>query len=184
MKIRYYVADAFTDRPFHGNPAGVCLLEKAIDDETMQNIAFENNLSETAFLVRKAAGQYNLRWFTPEAEIDLCGHATLATAFVLFNHENHEGDVIQFHSHRSGALPVTRNGALLTLNFPTDVFEPIELTAEILDCFHRKPTGAFKGKTDFMVVFDTEEAIKINRFFKLVTLKSDKVHFPCTSAFA
>ena len=119
----------------------------------------ENNLAETAFYVRQE-NQYQIRWFTPTVEVDLCGHATLAAAFVLFNHENYDGNIIQFHSSRSGLLTVAKKGDMLTLNFPTDVFEKVELSDEILDCFDIRPKLAFKGKTDYLIVFDKEDQIK------------------------
>ena len=103
----------------------------------MKNIAMENNLSETAFYV-KTGGSYHLSWFTPLVEVDLCGHATLASAHVLFSHENHESDIIQFES-RSGILTVDKKGDLLTLDFPADKAEEIEITKDILDAFAEKP---------------------------------------------
>ena len=156
MKI--YQIDAFTKNVFSGNPAAVCPLEEWISDEIMQKIAAENNLAETAFYVKKD-DEYEIRWFTPTVEVDLCGHATLASAFVLFNYENHNDNRITFFSPRSGNLTVTKDGELLSLNFPTDTLEPIILNNEILDSFDIKPQLAFKGKTDYMLVFNTEEEI-------------------------
>jgi PhzF family phenazine biosynthesis protein len=156
MKI--YQIDAFTKSVFSGNPAAVCPLEQWISDEIMQKIAAENNLAETAFYV-KNGNKYEIRWFTPQTEVDLCGHATLAAAFVLFNFENHNDNLISFYSPRSGGLTVTKDGDLLSLNFPTDELEPIVLTNEILDAFDVKPQLAFKGKTDYMFLFNTEEEI-------------------------
>lgn len=159
QKIKIYQIDAFTDKLFSGNPAAVCPIEKWLDDDVMQNIAMENNLAETAFYV-KMENQFYIRWFTPTVEVDLCGHATLAAAFVLFNHENYEGNVIHFFSPRSGELTVTKNGELLTLNFPTDIFENVPLTNEIFNCFDLKPKQAFKGKTDYLFIYENEEDIK------------------------
>lgn len=156
MKI--YQIDAFTKNVFSGNPAAVCPLEEWISDEIMQKIAAENNLAETAFYVKKG-DEYEIRWFTPTVEVDLCGHATLASAFVLFNYENHNDNRITFFSPRSGNLIVTKDGELLSLNFPTDTLEPIILNTEILDSFDTKPQLAFKGKTDYMLVFNTQEEI-------------------------
>src|SRR4051812_34061909 len=113
MKQKIYQIDAFADQVFSGNPAAVCPLNQWLSDDTLQKIAMENNLAETAFYV-KEDHQYQIRWFTPSVEVDLCGHATLAAAFVLFNLENHHEDIIHFHSHRSGALTVTKKGELLT----------------------------------------------------------------------
>lgn len=159
MKQKIYQVDAFADKVFSGNPAAVCPLNQWLSDDILQKIAMENNLAETAFYV-KQGNQYELRWFTPAVEVDLCGHATLAAAFVLFNHENHNENIVQFHSPRSGALTVTRNGELLTLNFPADTFVQIELSDEITNCFDIKPQSAFKGKTDYLLVFDREDEIR------------------------
>lgn len=134
-------------------------MEEWLDDELLQKIAMENNLAETAFYVKDGDG-YAIRWFTPTVEVDLCGHATLAAAYVLLAFENHEGDTVRFHSPRNGALPVTRNGELLTLNFPVDAFKEVAITEELLGCFDLKPNAIFRGKTDYMLVFETEEAIK------------------------
>ncbi|MEI9862998.1 MAG: PhzF family phenazine biosynthesis isomerase [Limisphaerales bacterium] len=117
MKIPCYQVDAFTSSVFGGNPAAVCLLEAWLPDATLQNIAAEKNLSETAFVVPRG-GEFDLRWFTPTIEMDLCGHATLAAAFVLFTEHKISSDTIRFHS-RSGMLTVTRAGDLFTLDFPS-----------------------------------------------------------------
>lgn len=159
MKQKIYQVDAFAHNVFSGNPAAVCPLTEWLSDELLQQIAMENNLAETAFYV-KQNHQYEIRWFTPTVEVDLCGHATLAAAFVLFYYEGHADSTIQFYSPRSGALPVTQKGELLTLNFPTDVYAPVELSAELLDCFTTKPRLAFKGKTDYMLVFNTQDEIE------------------------
>lgn len=159
MKQKIYQIDAFADKVFTGNPAAVCPLNQWLSDELMLKIAAENNLAETAFYVR-SDDEYQIRWFTPKVEVDLCGHATLASAFVLFNYENHQRNTIRFYSPRSGQLTVSKQDDFLTLDFPTDHFLPVELTNEILDCFDQKPKSAFKGKTDFMVVFDTEKQIQ------------------------
>lgn len=156
MKI--YQIDAFTKNVFYGNPAAVCPLDKWLSDEIMQKIAAENNLAETAFYVKKDT-KYEIRWFTPTVEVDLCGHATLAAAYVLFNYENHQGGLINFYSARSGDLKVTKEDDLLSLNFPADVCESIEVTSQMLDAFDIKPQKVFKGKTDYMFLFNTEEDI-------------------------
>lgn len=116
MKIPIYQIDAFTNEQFKGNPAAVCPLEEWIPDEIMQKIAAENNLSETAFFVQKGH-EYELRWFTPAREVDLCGHATLATAFVVFTYLDPAAAQIQFHT-KSGVLEVSRDGSLLSMVFP------------------------------------------------------------------
>jgi PhzF family phenazine biosynthesis protein len=159
MKIKIYQVDAFAEKVFTGNPAAVCPLDTWLPDATMQNIAMENNLAETAFYVKKEEG-YELRWFTPNTEVDLCGHATLAAAFVLFNYENHAGDTVYFHSLRSGQLSVSRNGELLTLDFPADVYNPVEPATLPAACFNLPPLEAYKGKTDYMLVYENETQIK------------------------
>ncbi|MEL1241775.1 PhzF family phenazine biosynthesis protein [Flavobacterium flavipallidum] len=156
MKI--YQIDAFTKEVFSGNPAAVCPLEEWISSSIMQKIAAENNLAETAFYV-KNGDMYEIRWFTPTVEVDLCGHATLAAAYVLFNFENHTDNLIQFYSERSGNLTVTKEGDLLSLNFPADEFEAIPLTPQITEGLNIKPIQAFKGKTDYMFLFEKEEEI-------------------------
>jgi len=120
--MKYFVVDAFTDRPFHGNPAGVCLADGPLEDSLMQQIAFENNLSETAFLFRRE-GYYDLRWFTPETEIDLCGHATLGSAFILMNYVDKSAGDIEFHT-KSGVLFVKREGDTYLMDFPARKPEP------------------------------------------------------------
>jgi PhzF family phenazine biosynthesis protein len=116
MKIPIFQVDAFTDQMFGGNPAAVCPLEKWIPDEILQKIASENNLSETAFFVPEN-NVFRIRWFTPKVEVDLCGHATLASGHVLFNHLNYKEDYIRFES-RSGRLNVKKDKNLVTLDFP------------------------------------------------------------------
>ncbi|MCL2813798.1 MAG: PhzF family phenazine biosynthesis isomerase, partial [Oscillospiraceae bacterium] len=123
MKImQYHVIDVFTDKLFGGNPAGVCLLDNWLPDEILQNIATENNLSETAFLV-KQENYYNLRWFTPTIEVDLCGHATVASAFVLFEDAEKAADEIKFKTV-SGMMSVTKENNLLYLDFPSRPVTP------------------------------------------------------------
>lgn len=173
MKQKIYQVDAFADKVFSGNPAAICPLEQWLSDELLQKIAMENNLAETAFYV-KAGDQYQIRWFTPTVEVDLCGHATLASAFVLFNFENYKGTTVRFHSPRSGSLTVSKNGELLTLNFPTDKIIEVELSKELMEGFNSKPLQAFKGKTDYMLVFDGEKEIRnmIPELDKIAKLKA------------
>jgi PhzF family phenazine biosynthesis protein len=159
MKIVLYQVDAFTDKVFGGNPASVCILQEWLPNLLLQHIAAENNLAETAFLVRKQ-DNFEIRWFTPIVEVDLCGHATLASAHVLFYHLKYTKEEIVFHSHRSGELRVKKQDNLLTLNFPADVFEQIELIPEHFSCFDRKPIDAYRGKTDMMFIFDRQSDIE------------------------
>lgn len=134
QEISLYQVDAFTSEVFGGNPAAICPLETWLDDELLQSIAVENNLSETAFFVRDG-DDFHLRWFTPGAEVDLCGHATLATSYVISTYLEPGRDVMGFQS-RSGRLEVTRDGDLYTLNFPvlqSEVIECPQLLREALD---------------------------------------------------
>ncbi len=156
--MKYFVIDVFTDKLFGGNPAGVCLLESWLDDAVMQNIAMENNLAETAFLVREDKSAYGLRWFTPEVEIDLCGHATLASAFVLMNEVRAVSDTVDFHT-QSGTLTVTKNGDIFTMDFPTrapvrcDVPQLLEqaLGASVLETHMSR---------DLLVLLNSEDAVR------------------------
>jgi len=159
MKIKIYQLDSFTDKIFSGNPAAVCPLDEWLPDELMQKIAMENNLAETAFFV-KHDGQFDIRWFTPSVEVDLCGHETLASAAVLYDYEKYEGEMITFFSSRSGKLTVSRSGDLLTLDFPSDKFERVDLSPQLIACFNSQPVEAYKGKTDFMLVFNNEEEVR------------------------
>lgn len=159
MKYKLYQVDAFTDKLFGGNPAAVCPLAEWLTDDILQKIAMENNLAETAFYVAQD-DRYEIRWFTPKVEVDLCGHATLAAAFVLFNCESYLGDAINFYSPRSGALKVSRSSDWLTLDFPVDEFHSIPILSEIINCFDKQPLEAYKGKTDYMLVYEKESDIR------------------------
>lgn len=187
MKQKIYQVDAFAGEIFKGNPAAVCPLDEWLSDEIMQKIAMENNLAETVFYV-KNDGQYDIRWFTPAVEVDLCGHATLAAAFILFNYEGYNGDIIHFYSHRSGELTVTKEEKFLTLNFPDDEIRNIPLTDDITAAFNIMPQHAFKGKTDYLLIFNNENEIKkiqynLDAISKLdgrgviITAKGDNVDF-------
>ncbi|NQY07619.1 MAG: PhzF family phenazine biosynthesis protein, partial [Flavobacteriaceae bacterium] len=168
MNQKIYQVDAFTNKVFGGNPAAVCPLDNWLSDEVMQNIAMENNLAETAFYV-KQPNHYELRWFTPAVEVDLCGHATLAAAHVLFHNEGYQGEMIRFMSPRSGELTVKREGKQLTLNFPKDIYEDVPLLDVIVDGFNIKPKAVLKGKTDYVFVYDSEEEIlKMNPDFGVI----------------
>ncbi|MGV2931170.1 PhzF family phenazine biosynthesis protein [Vreelandella venusta] len=129
MNIDLYQVDAFASKPFEGNPAAVCPLEAWLDDTLLQAIATENNLSETAFFVPTESG-YHLRWFTPSVEVDLCGHATLAAAWVIFNVLGDSAETLAFET-RSGQLLVQRNGNDLAMDFPAKIVEPLAMEAEV-----------------------------------------------------
>ncbi len=169
MKRTIYQVDAFTLEVFQGNPAAVCILDQWPEEALMQKVANENNLSETAFAV--PVGEcYESRWFTPEMEVELCGHATLATAHVLFMHLEHPGDQICFDSIHSGRLNVKRSGELLTLDFPSDRMEEMVVPELIVTALLTPPLKAFRGKTDFMFVFASESEIaSIEPDFGLLT---------------
>lgn len=158
MRLTIYQADAFTDTIFKGNPAAICPLKEWLPDDIMLAIAAENNLAETAFYV-PVDDSFEIRWFTPYTEVDLCGHATLASAFVLCNYEDYPENSINFYSPRSGSLPVTVLEDKFILNFPKDQFSEIELTQELRSATNQKPLAAFKGKTDYMLVFEKQEEI-------------------------
>jgi PhzF family phenazine biosynthesis protein len=169
MKLKLYQVDAFTENLFAGNPAAVCPLNKDwLPDSIMHNIAKENNLSETAFYVFQN-DQYHIRWFTPKVEVDLCGHATLAAAHVLFNHENYKEKIINFDS-RSGSLLVRKEDNEIVMNFPTDTIQKTNLSGALLTWFDIKPVEAWKGLADYMLVFENEEQIK-NIKYNLEELK-------------
>lgn len=159
MKLSLYQADAFTDKLFGGNPAAVCILNSWLPDVTMQSIAAENNLAETAFIV-KAGARYEIRWFTPTVEVDLCGHATLASAHILFERYNMHGDTIEFYSPRSGVLKVTKQDGLLSLDFPKDVFEKVTPPAVIAEGIGITPLETFRGKTDYMAVVSSQSEVE------------------------
>ncbi|WP_439881771.1 PhzF family phenazine biosynthesis protein [Pontibacter sp. MBLB2868] len=158
-KIKLYQVDAFTAKVFGGNPAAVCVLEDWLEDKTMQQIAAENNLAETAFVVSKGS-DYELRWFTPTVEVDLCGHATLAAAHVLFHHYNHPEKKINFHSPRSGLLTVEQAESELTLNFPVDTITRTETPPALVKAFGKAPLEAYKGKTDYLLLYDSQQEIE------------------------
>lgn len=187
MKLKIYQVDAFTHQLFGGNPAAICPLEAWLPNDLMQKIALENNLSETAYYVKKN-DQFEIRWFTPTAEVDLCGHATLASAFVLFNYEGYQNEEIVFSTVNSGILKVKKQGDFLTLNFPTDTLESVSLFPELVEGFNFSPLEAYKGKTDYLLVFKNEEEIKnmtpgysaiskLNARGVIVTSKGEKSDF-------
>lgn len=160
MKQKIYQIDAFTSKLYGGNPAAVCILESWLDTNLMQQIAAENNLAETAFAVAKD-DHYELRWFTPEVEVDLCGHATLATAFVLYNHYDYQENMLRFISPRSGELLVQKDDSgLLTMDFPADELIAVSEQANISEAIGKTPTKTFKGKTDYMLIYETQEEIE------------------------
>lgn len=155
--MKQYTVDAFTSRVFSGNPAAVCVMEGYPPDEVLLDIARENNLSETAFAVREGGG-YRLRWFTPGGEIDLCGHATLATAFVLLNFYEPGTERVVF-STMSGELTVTRRGGLYEMDFPSYELRRVPVTEEMAAAFGASPSEAYMGR-DLLCVFDDERTVR------------------------
>jgi PhzF family phenazine biosynthesis protein len=154
-----YQVDAFTSKLFGGNPAAVCPLEEWLPEETMQRLALENNLSETAFFVNEGS-QYHIRWFTPEFEIDLCGHATLASAYVIFDHLSYSSDVIRF-TCKSGALEVSRKDDLIELNFPSRIPEPAIAPEALLNGLNIAPSKVLKSRDYFLVYKDESQIAAI-----------------------
>lgn len=185
MEIPIYQIDAFSNRIFAGNPAAVCPLEEWLEDSVLQAIAQENNLSETAFFVAEENG-YHIRWFTPVAEVDLCGHATLASAFVIFNYLETSSSQITFRS-RSGRLTVVQEEELISMDFPSQPPVPCEAPKELLDGLKKEPLEILCSE-DYFVVFSNEKAIvelkpdmallkKLDLRGVIVTAKGDEVDF-------
>lgn len=159
MTIPIYQADAFTDQLFGGNPAAICPLTEWLPDATMQKIAAENNLAETAYFVKEGDG-YGLRWFTPELEIDLCGHATLASAHILFTELGYTGNAINFYTQKAGTLIVTRSGDKYTLDFPSRPPKPVIAPQELLIALGGKTPVEILKSRDYFVVYETEQDIR------------------------
>jgi PhzF family phenazine biosynthesis protein len=159
MKIPLYVVDAFTRRLFGGNPAAVCPLDAWPRVELMQQVARENNLSETAFFVPAGEARYDLRWFTPTVEMDLCGHATLASAFVIFTLLDRSDAARLTFETRSGALTVTRDGDLLTMDFPSRPPTPCDAPVELLRGLGAPPSEVLRSR-DYLVRYDSEESVR------------------------
>ena len=157
MRVPIYQIDAFTSEQFKGNPAAVCPLKEWINDDLMQNIAAENHLSETAFFVKKGH-EYELRWFTPKGEVDLCGHATLASAYVIFTYLDERITKVVFQT-KSGRLEVARKGNLLTMIFPSREGEKCDVPEALIQGLGKKPQEVYLSR-DYMAVFETEEDIR------------------------
>jgi len=155
--MKQYIADAFTDRVFSGNPAAVCLPDVWPEDLLMQQLAKENNLSETAFAVREGA-DYRLRWFTPAGEIDLCGHATLATAFVIMTVADPQAEVVRFDT-KSGLLTVRRDGEYFEMDFPSYPLHPVPVTNEMTEALGAVPQEAYLAR-DLLCILDSEETVR------------------------
>ncbi|ADU29512.1 PhzF family phenazine biosynthesis protein [Evansella cellulosilytica] len=164
--MKYFVVDAFADKIFEGNPAGVCIMNDWISDELMQKIAMENNLSETAFAV-KDADYYQLRWFAPGGEVNLCGHATLATAFVILNYYEKQLDSVKFNTI-SGELTVNKQDDLYELDFPSVPSEEISITDQMINALGTVPKEAWLNR-DLVFILESEEEVKnVNPDFALL----------------
>ena len=157
MTIPVYQVDAFTMGPFSGNPAAVCPLDAWLDDDTMRGIAAENNLSETAFIVAREQG-YDLRWFTPAVEVDLCGHATFAAGYIVLNHLQPDLDSVSFETI-SGQLIVTRDGDRLSMDFPARAPTPVAVTEALSDALGKAPSEVHASR-DILAVYEDEATVR------------------------
>ena len=155
--MKQYVVDAFTDKVFHGNQAAVCVLDNWLSEDLMMDITRENNFSETAFTVKEGE-KWHLRWFTPGGEIDLCGHATLGTAFVLLNYYEKTADKIVFTT-LSGDLIVNRKGDMFEMEFPAYDLKPVEVTDDMEKALGVRPTAAYMAR-DLLCVIDDESKVR------------------------
>jgi len=161
MKLKLFQVDAFTEKIFSGNPAAVVPLGEWLPDGTLQNIALENNLSETAFFVKKDGG-YHLRWFTPAREVDLCGHATLATTYVLFDQLGYDKDEIHF-STLSGELIVRRKDKMFVMDFPAIPSQPVEAEGDLAWAGDLGPLEILTSKQDLIIVLSSESEVAAYR---------------------
>ncbi len=159
MSTPLYIVDAFTDAPFRGNPAAVCLLESSADAAWMQQVAAEMNLSETAFLAPQEDNHWDLRWFTPTVEVDLCGHATLASAHVLWNERGVTAETLQFHT-RSGLLTTSREGDGIAMDFPADPPAEIPLPAGLEEAMGAAPSWVGRGRHKVLYVLESEARLR------------------------
>lgn len=155
--MKQYIVDAFTNKPFLGNPAAVCVMDKWPSEESMMKLAMENNLSETAFIVKEEAG-YHLRWFTPGTEVELCGHATLASSFVILNFYESGSDEVRFNT-LSGELIIKKKDNRYEMNFPTYELNEIPVTDDMEKAYGVRPVKAVLG-LDLVCVFETEEQVR------------------------
>jgi predicted PhzF superfamily epimerase YddE/YHI9 len=185
MELPIYQVDAFSRALFSGNPAAICPLEEWLSDDQMQAIARENNLAETAFFVRRPGG-FELRWFTPGCEVDLCGHATLASAHVLFSELNEPGETLRFQT-KSGELVVERRGALLAMDFPARPPQKVEPDPHLLQALGGNPVEVLAAR-DYLVRYRTPDEVralapdmeglkKIDRFAVIVTAQGTDCDF-------
>jgi PhzF family phenazine biosynthesis protein len=178
MELSIFQVDAFSDKVFGGNPAAICPLESWLPDETLQAIAQENNLAETAYFVR-AGERYHLRWFTPVVEVDLCGHATLASAYVLFHQLSAKGETVCFDT-KSGELKVTREGDLLKMDFPSRPPVKVTVDAGLAEALGGKPSEILAAR-DYLAVYDSEEEVLALRPDMAALTRIDRFAFIATA---
>lgn len=163
MKLPIYQVDAFASSVFRGNPAAVCPLESWLPDATLQAIAAENNLAETAFFVRENTGTYHLRWFTPTIEVPLCGHATIAGGYVLYNELGYTGESIRFMS-KKGELLLTRRDSQYVLNFPAYSLEPLSSAPDgLIEAIGATPLEIYRTELNYLVRFANEAEVRALR---------------------
>jgi len=194
LKMKIYQVDAFTDVEFKGNPAAICILEKNYEDSVLQNIAMEMNLSETAFIKQTSDNEFNLRWFTPETEVALCGHATLASAHLLWeNKAVEENEIIKFNT-LSGTLMAKKSGEWIELNFPKGTLKKSKGDSFLLNAFSILPNAIYEDDIAYLLEFNDEEQISIlkpdlNMLKKarkeeiIVTSKSNNANYDFVSRF-
>jgi PhzF family phenazine biosynthesis protein len=164
--IPIFQVDAFSTGPFTGNPAAVCVSDEWLPDDIMQKIAAENNLAETAFIIPDG-NDFKIRWFTPLVEVDLCGHATLASGYVVLNHLKPGSPNVTFHSLHSGTLSVSSRGDKLELDFPTDTLTACVLPAVIKESLEVNPVETYFGRSDYLVLLDSEaEVLRVSPDFR------------------
>lgn len=186
MDIPFYQVDAFSRRVFSGNPAAVCPLDAWLEDSILQGIALENNLAETAFFIPQGDGSFHLRWFTPTVEVDLCGHATLASAYVLMNHLEPGRTEVSFHS-RSGELRVVRSGELYSLDFPSRPPQRVAPPANLLEALGSEPEEVWMAR-DYLCLYENETHVRaltpdmaklagVDAFATMVTARGNEVDF-------
>jgi len=156
--IPIFQVDAFANGPFTGNPAAVCVLTDPVAEATMQNIAMENNLAETAFITR-GKDEWLIRWFTPVTEVDLCGHATLASAFIVLNILEPQSEEVNFRSRVMGTLTVRKKGDLLELDFPTDELRECAVPELVKASIGKAPLESYMGRSDYLLLYGSESDI-------------------------
>lgn len=160
MKFSHFQIDAFTSVLFAGNPAGVVILKEWPSDSLMRQIARENNFSETAFVLNNNSSSFELRWFTPTTEVELCGHATLAAAKVIFEHYAQQATELTFKTKYAGNLKATKEGEFIALDFPADEIKEVQAPEELTQALGTEQQESFKGRSDYLLVFANQEELQ------------------------